>query len=123
MVTCLRVNSDIITEEMARTISCLLNNIILGLDKIPNKALKTYKPLIAFWLTDIAKAYFIIGYYLRLNKAMIIFILCKEGKADYLLLGNYWPITLKNTLNKILKRVIIEYMADIAEKHALLPQS
>ena len=45
-VTCLRVNSNIIIEEMARTISRLLNNIVLGLDGIPNKALKTYRPLI-----------------------------------------------------------------------------
>jgi len=46
-VTRLRVNSDIIIEEMARTISRLLNNIVLKLDRIPNKALKTYGPLIA----------------------------------------------------------------------------
>ena len=46
-VTRLRVNSDIIIEEMARTISRLLNNIVLGLDRILNKALKTYRLLIA----------------------------------------------------------------------------
>ena len=46
LATRLRVNSDIITEKMARTISRLLNNIVLGLDKIPNEALKTYGPLI-----------------------------------------------------------------------------
>ena len=45
--TCLRVDSDITTEEMARTISCLLNNTALRPDKIPNKALKTYRPFIA----------------------------------------------------------------------------
>ena len=49
---------------MARTISRLLNNIVLGLNKILNKALKTYRPFIAPWLIDIAKVYFIIGYYL-----------------------------------------------------------
>jgi len=46
-VTYLRVNSDITIEEMARTISRLLNNIVLGLDGILNKALKTYRLLIA----------------------------------------------------------------------------
>jgi hypothetical protein len=45
-VTRLRVNSDITIEEMARTISRLLNNIVLGLDRILNKALKTYRLLI-----------------------------------------------------------------------------
>ena len=47
LVTRLRVNSNIITEEIARTISRLLNNIVLGLDRILNKALKTYRLLIA----------------------------------------------------------------------------
>jgi len=46
-VTRLRVNSDITIKEIARTISRLLNNIVLGPDRIPNKALKIYRPLIA----------------------------------------------------------------------------
>ena len=46
-MTYLRVNSDITTKKIAKTISHLLNNIVLKLDKIPNKALKTYRPLIA----------------------------------------------------------------------------
>ena len=50
---------------MARSISPLLNNIVLGLNRILNKALKTYKPLIAPWLVNIARVYFVIGYYLR----------------------------------------------------------
>ena len=106
---------------MARTISRLLNNIALGLDRILNKALKTYRPLIVPWLADIARVYFIIGYYLRLRRAIIMVILCKEGKADYLLLGSYRPIALENTLSKILERVIVERIADIAKEYALLP--
>jgi predicted nucleic-acid-binding protein len=47
-VTYLRVNSDITTEEIARIINRLLNNIVLGLDRILNEALKTYKLLIVF---------------------------------------------------------------------------
>ena len=72
---------------------------------------------------DVAKVYFIIGYYLKLKRAITIFILYKKGKADYLFLGNYRPIALKNTLSKILKKVIVDYIADIAEEHALLPKS
>jgi len=119
-VTRLKVNSDIITEEMARTISRLLNNIALGLDRILNKALKTYGLLIVLWLTDVARVCFIIGYYLKLGRAIITFILYKEGKADYLFLGSYRPIALENTLSKILKRVIADHMADTVEEHALL---
>ena len=46
-MTYLWVNSDITIEKMAKIISRLLNNIALGLDRILNKALKTYRPLIA----------------------------------------------------------------------------
>jgi hypothetical protein len=108
---------------MARIISCLSNNTVPGPDGIPNEALKTCRPLIAPWLVDIAKAYFAIGYYLRLRRAIIIYILCKEGKADYLLLGSYCLTTLENTLSKILKRIIVDCIADTAKEYALLPQS
>jgi len=60
---------------MARTISRLLNNTALGLDGIPNKALKTYGPLIAPWLADVARVYFIIGYYPRLRRSIITVVL------------------------------------------------
>ena len=88
--------------------------------KILNKALKTCRPLIALRLADIAKVYFIIGYYLRLKRAIIMVVLYKDSKINYLLLGSYCFIALKNTLNKILKRVIIKYITDIAEKYILL---
>jgi len=48
-----------------------------------------------------------------------MFILHKEGKADYLFLGSYRPIALENTLSKILKRVIADYIVDIAKKTCL----
>ena len=70
---------------------------------------------------DVAKVYFIIGYYLRLGRAIIMFILCKKGKANYLFLGSYHLIALKNTLSKILKKVIADYITDTAKKYTLLP--
>ena len=122
-MTCLRVNSNIITKEIARTISRLLNNIVLKLNRILNKALKTCRLLIVLWLINIAKIYFIIGYYLRLRRAITIFVLNKKGKADYLFPGSYRSIALENTLNKILKRVVVDRIADTAKEYALLPQS
>jgi len=105
---------------MARTISRLLNNIALGPDGILNKALKTCGPLIAPWLTDIARACFVIGYYPQLRRSITTVILQKEGKADYLIPGSYCPIALENTLSKILEKVIADYIADIVKEHALL---
>ena len=40
-----------------------------------------------------------------------------------LFLGSYYLITLENTLSKILKKVIADYIADTAKKHVLLLQS
>ena len=60
---------------MARTISSLLNNIVLGLNGILNEALKTYGLLIALWLADIARACFAIGYYPRLRRSIMTVIL------------------------------------------------
>ena len=108
---------------MAKTISRPLNNTALELDRILNKTLKTYKLLIVLQLANITKAYFIIGYYPRLKKAIIIYILYKEGKVDYLFLGNYRLIILENTLSKIFKKAVVNYIADIAKKHGLLLQS
>ena len=105
---------------MAKTISRFLNNTVLGLDGILNKALKTYRLLIVLWLINIAKVCFIIGYYLKLKRTITIIILYKESKADYLFLKSYRPIVLENTLSKILERVIVDYIVDIAKEHALL---
>ena len=46
LVIYLRVDSNIITKEMARIVSRLLNNTALKLDGILNKALKIYRLLI-----------------------------------------------------------------------------
>ena len=74
-MTRLRVDSNITTKEMARTISRLLNNTVLGLDGILNEALKTCGPLIAPWLADVARVCFAIGYYLRLRRSMMMVVL------------------------------------------------
>ena len=49
-----------------------------------------------------------------------MFVLYKKGKTGYLLLRSYRPIALKNTFSKILKRVIVDHIVDIAKKYALL---
>ena len=59
-------------------------------------------------------------YYPKFKRVIITIILYKEGKANYLFLGSYYPITSKNTLSKILERVIADYIADTAKEYALL---
>jgi len=92
----------------------------LKLNRILNEALKAYRILIAPQLINIVKAYFIVGYYPRLKKSIIIVVLYKEDKVDYLFLGSYRLITLENTFNKILEKVIVDYIVDMAKKYILL---
>jgi hypothetical protein len=108
---------------LSRLVSILLSVILLTNILVIILSLKTCGPLIALWLAGIAKAYFAIGYYLKLRRAMTMYILRKEGKADYSLPGSYCPITLENTLSKILERVVVDHIVDTAKEHALLPQS
>ena len=48
------------------------------------------------------------------------FILHKKGKANYLFLRSYHPIALENTFSKILKKVIVDYIVNMAKEYALL---
>ena len=43
-------------------------------------------------------------------KKTITVILQKANKKDYLLLGSYRPVALKNTLGKILEKIVAERM-------------
>jgi len=54
-------------------------------------------------------------------KESIIVVLRKEGKKDYSLLGSYRPITLKNTLVKVLEKHVANIILEAAEEHGLLP--
>ena len=57
-------------------------------------------------------------HYFRQTKTVV---LRKEGKEDYSLPGSYRPITLENTLGKILEKIIAERLSDTLKKHSLLP--
>ena len=53
-------------------------------------------------------------------KDIIIVVLQKANKKDYSLLGSYRPIALKNTLGKILEKIVVEYMQEAVEAQGLL---
>ena len=79
-----------------------------GLDRILNKAIKATLEAIAIPLADTATTYFFKSKILECCKKTIIVILQKVNKKDYSLPGNYRPVALKNTLGKILKKIVTE---------------
>lgn len=50
-------------------------------------------------------------------------VLQKPGKPDYSLPGAYRPISLLNTLGKLLEAVIARRLSYLTEKHRLLPDT
>ena len=51
-----------------------------------------------------------------------MYVLRKEGKADYSLPGSYRPITLENTLSKILERVVADRILFLPKYRELVPE-
>ena len=61
-------------------------------------------------LINIATTYLLKGKILDYCKEIIIVILQKANKKDFLLLGSYWLVALKNTLKKILEKIVAEHI-------------
>ena len=79
-----------------------------GPDGIPNKAIKAASEAVAIPLANAATTYLLKSNLLECYKDIIIVILRKVNKKDYSLLGSYRPIALKNTLGKILEKIVVE---------------
>ena len=81
-----------------------------GLNRILNKAIKAILEAVTIPLINAATTYLLKSKILDYCKEIITVILWKVNKKDYLLLKNYYPVALKNTLGKILKKIIAEYI-------------
>jgi hypothetical protein len=64
-----------------------------------------------------------LGYHPKQWQSAKIVILQKPGKSNYTNPGSYRPISLLNTLGKLLKAVMARRLSYLAEKHGLLPNS
>ena len=53
-------------------------------------------------------------------RKLIIFVLRKERKKDYLLLGIYRLIELKNTVAKLVEKLVIIYITKMTKANQLL---
>jgi len=78
-------------------------------------------PVIIKDLAEAASHYFANGTIPKSLKESITVVLRKEGKKDYSLPGSYRPITLENTLAKVLKKHVANIISEAAEEHRLLP--
>ena len=78
------------------------------LDKILYKVIKAILEAVAIPLANAVTTCLLKGKLPECYKEIITVVLRKANKKDYSLLGNYRPVALKNTLGKILKKIVVE---------------
>jgi len=117
----LNISPTILIEEISKLIRSLPNGKAPGPDGIPNKVLKMVALVIIKDLAEVANYCFTNGTIPESLKESITVVLRKEGKKDYSLLGSYRPITLKNTLAKVLEKHVANIILEAAEEYGLLP--
>ena len=62
-----------------------------------------------------------LGYHLRAFRTAVTVVLRKPGKLDYSDLAAYRLIALLNTLDKVLKSIIIGRISTLTKRYSLLP--
>ncbi|KXG45142.1 reverse transcriptase [Penicillium griseofulvum] len=94
-----------------------------GEDNLPMLVWKKLWVYLKSFITGIFAACINLGHHPKQWRSAKIVVLRKPGKPDYSTPGTYRPISLLNTLGKLLESVIVRRLSYLAEKHDLLPNS
>jgi hypothetical protein len=109
--------------EIARTLRSAKKRTAPGVDGLPTLVWHHLWPYISSTVTRIFTASISLGHYPQQWKAAKIVVLRKPGKPDYTVPNAYRPISLLNTLGKLLKGVIARRLSFYAETYRLLPDT
>ncbi|BAE66183.1 unnamed protein product [Aspergillus oryzae RIB40] len=113
-----------ITEiEIHRSIRAAKGTTAPGEDGIPTLVWKQLWAYLKETITIIFTKSLDLGYYPNQWKRARIVVLRKPGKPDYSAPGAYRPISLLNTLGKLLEAVMARRLSYWAEKYGLLPDT
>lgn len=113
-----------ITElEIERSLKAAKGNTAPGEDTLPMLVWKKLWRHLKSFIVNIFTASVELGHHPRQWRSAKIIVLRKPGKPDYSLPGAYRPISLLNTLGKLLEAVMARRLSYLAEKHGLLPNS
>jgi ribonuclease HI len=113
-----------ITElEIQRALKATKGSTAPGEDGLPALVWKHLWQALKQLITRIFTASVKLGHHPRRWRGAKIVVLRKPGKPDYSIPGAYRPISLLNTLGKILETVIARRLSYLAEKHGLLPNT
>ncbi|CAG8068633.1 unnamed protein product, partial [Penicillium nalgiovense] len=113
-----------ITEsEIERSLKAAKGNTAPGEDTLPMLVWKKLWGHLKAFIVSIFTASVELGHHPRQWRSAKIIVLRKPGKPDYSKPGAYRPISLLNTLGKLLEAVMARRLSYLAEKHGLLPNS
>jgi ribonuclease HI len=113
-----------ITElEIQRSLKTAKGSTAPGEDGLPTLVWKHLWKSLKEITTGIFTASINLGYHPKRWRSAKIVVLRKPGKSDYSIPGAYRPISLLNTLGKLLEAVMARRLSYFAEKHGLLPDT
>jgi ribonuclease HI len=113
-----------ITElEIERALRSARGTTAPGEDNLPMLVWKNLSVYLHAVIAHIFTACITLGHHPKQWRSAKIVVLRKPGKSDYSVPGAYRPISLLNTLGKVLEAVIARRLSYLAEKHGLLPSS
>ena len=114
-----------ITEnEILQTIKHLRTRKAPGPDQIPNEVLKVIAVEICSYLQQIFNDSLTLAYYPLHFKECIVVILRKHGgNRDFTSPKSYRPISLLNTIGKIMEAILATRISYMATTHNLLPRT
>jgi hypothetical protein len=117
----IKLRQDVTIEKITETLKNLPKEKVLSLDEILNKILKALNPEIAEGLARAISGAFASGTLSDRYKELVTIVIRKKSKKNYSLPSNYRPIALKNTLAKVVKKILTIRLSRAAEEHRLLP--
>ena len=110
-------------QEVAGALNRAKKNTAPGQDGLPTLVWRELWPFVSTRITQIFSASVSLGYYPAQWKTAKIVVLRKPGKDDYTTPKAYRPISLLNTLGKLLEAVMARRLSYYAESYQLLPDT
>jgi hypothetical protein len=113
-----------VTElEIRRSLKTAKSSTAPGEEGLPTLVWKHLWRYLGKLITRIFTASIDLGHHPKQWRGAKIVVLRKPGKPDYSVPGAYRPISLLNTLGKLLEAVIARRLSYLVEKHGLLPDT
>lgn len=112
---------DFSTDEIERLLKETKNTSAPGESGIGYLLIKKAWPHISDILTKVYLACVRLGYHLRRWKSATIVIIPRPNKSDYSSAKSHWPISLLETMSKLLEKAIAKHFQHEIIAHDLIP--